>query len=387
MRLARTLLWAAVLSWPCLAPAQESSWSLARAEASLEGVADVRETRWTSTRPPGGAYDRIELHRYRSVAPRAAVLLYLPGTNMNGEVAVTDESHNLWLFLARRGVEVYALDYRTRFVPSAGVDDFGFMRHWGSQAFLGDVRAAAEQARRESGAGRLFVAGFSRGVFFAYALAAAEPGGVAGLIALDGYFKNHAPKDGYDLPAEKARIEASAAWASDVSGRLGWEKRRALMEAAAANPAGPATDAKFGTIGVQLADILYNAWRPGGLANAVEGLSRPEVLARLLAGYDRYYPTLQDVEGRSIADRDDDPATPIDDAWGETDVPVLYFGSTGMGADWLMNGIYSASRSGAQDVTLNVLERYGHLDVLVGENARREVFEPTLVWIAKRHAR
>ena len=37
---------------------------------------------------------------------------------MNGEIALTDEDHNLWIFLARRGVEVFTLDYRTRFASS-----------------------------------------------------------------------------------------------------------------------------------------------------------------------------------------------------------------------------------------------------------------------------
>jgi hypothetical protein len=55
-----------------------------------------------------------------------------------------------------------------------------------------------------------------------------------------------------------------------------------------------------------------------------------------------------------------------------------------MGADFLMNGIYSAAKSGSKDVTLNVLERYGHLDIVVGEKARADVFEPTLAWILER---
>jgi hypothetical protein len=108
------------------------------------------------------------------------------------------------------------------------------------------------------------------------------------------------------------------------------------------------------------------------------------VLAKLLAGYDRYYPAVQDSEGRSIGDRADDPRTPIDDLWGEMKTPVLYFGCTGMGGDWLLNGIYSAEKSGSSDVTLNVLERYGHLDVIVGDRARADVFEPTSAWILKR---
>jgi hypothetical protein len=101
-------------------------------------------------------------------------------------------------------------------------------------------------------------------------------------------------------------------------------------------------------------------------------------------GYDRWYPAIQNVEGRAIASVVDDPDTKVDDNWGKWTVPILYFGSTGMGADFLLNGIYSAAKSGSKDVTLNVLERYGHLDIVVGEKARADVFEPTLAWILER---
>ncbi len=363
----------------------ETAWTLSRAEAPVRAGADVRETRWTQARPPGGAFDRIQVHRYRSADPTVATLLYLPGTNMNGEVALADSDHNLWLFLARRGVDVFTLDYRTHSVPNAGLADLSFMRDWGLAAFVDDARSAAALAHRETGRSRVFVAGFSRGVSLAWAFAATEPpDGVAGLIALDGGFKSHAPRNQYDLAAERTAWEAKGTWASDVAGQLGWETRQKMMTAAAADPRGPALDAKYSSIGEQVSQILYGAWGPGGLANPVDGLSRPQVLATLLEGYDRYYPTVQDVEGRSIADRDDDPATPLDDAWGEMKTPVLYFGSTGMGGDFLLNGIYSASKSGSPDVTLNVLEKYGHLDVVAGDRARTEVFEPILVWITKR---
>jgi alpha-beta hydrolase superfamily lysophospholipase len=335
-------------------------------------------------RPPGGTYDLIELHRYRGQGPARAALLYLPGTNMNGEVALSDEDHNLWLFLAARGVDVFALDYRTRFVPPSGIEDFSFMRGWDMRAFVDDARAAAEKARAESGQRRLFVAGFSRGVSLAYALALAEPrDAVAGIVALDGSFKSHAPKGQFDRAAALAKLEGTRAFASDVSGTRGWEWRARLMKGAAENPKGPALDAKYPTAGDELADILYSAWRPGGLANAKGGKSTPAVLGRLLGGYDRYYPAVQDVDGRAIADFADDPGTSVDDGWGTLKAPVLYFGATGMGVDWLLNGIASAGGAGSPDVTINVIEGYGHLDVVAGDGARRDVFEPLLAWIGR----
>ena len=364
--------------------AAQSDWERV-AEAPLAGVPDVLETRWVATRPPGGPYDRIRVHRYRGEGEASAALLYLPGGNMNGVVAVNDENHNLWIYLARRGVDVYTLDHRMHFIPSSREQDFAFMRSWGLDMLVSDARLAAALARRESGVERLFVGGFSAGVTLSYTLVCAEPPeAIAGLIALDGSFKSHAPKAAFDHAAAVEQIEASGRYAGDVSGSLGWDKRHALMLAAGTDPSGPALDPGFDSVGAQVSDILYNDWGPGALANPRDGVSRVQVLAQLLDGYDRYYPAAFGVDWRSISDHDDDPRTALDDAWGELSLPVLYFGATGMGTRFLLNGIYSAGESGSEDVTLHVLEGYGHLDVLVGENAAREVFEPTLRWIRER---
>lgn len=369
------------------AAAAGPEWTAARG-ASIAGAADIGHSTWSMSRPPNGPYDRIEVHRYRAPAAPFATLLYLPGTNMNGEVALTDEDHNLWIFLARRGVEVFTLDYRTRFASSS-TDGAALasMKGWTTDAFVDDVKAASALARAESGRAQVYIAGFSRGVFLAYAYACAEPLAVAGLVALDRQFKSHAPKNQYAPEPDLRKLEESGAWAADVSGRLGWEGRQKLMLAAAENPAAPATDPKFKTVGEQLANLLQFAWGPGALANPLGGQSRPEILGRLLAGYDRYYPAVQDPEAKRMGDRDDDPTSALDDLWGEMKTPILYFGNARMPGDWLLNGIYSAQKSGSPDVTLNVLEGYGHLDVLVSDHARRDVFEPTLDWIRGRSAR
>ncbi|MEO8360999.1 MAG: alpha/beta hydrolase [Vicinamibacteria bacterium] len=364
-----------------------SEWTAGKS-APILGAPDVEQSTWTVERAPAGPFDKIEVHRYRAKATPIATVLYLPGTNMNGEVSLTDEDHNLWIFLARRGVEVFALDYRTRFASdSTDTTALASMKTWTTEAFVDDIKTAAALARAESGRSQLYVAGFSRGVFLAYAYACAEPAVTAGLIALDGQFKSHAPKNQYQMDTDVKKLEDGNAWATDVAGRLGWEGRQKLMLAVAANPNAPATDPKFKTIGEQLANLLQFAWGPGALANPMGGQSKPEVLGRLLAGYDRYYPAIQDVDARRMADRDDDPKTTIDDAWGEMKTPILYFGNARMPGDWLLNGIYSAQKSGSPDVTINVLEGFGHLDVLVSEHARVEVFEPTLAWIKARAAK
>ena len=361
----------------------EFEFEIASPERELTDIPGVLETRWSARRPPGEAHDRIQVHRYRTREPAQAALLYLPGTHMNGELALGDEAHNLWIFLARRGVEVYTLDYRSHFV-TADAADLSCMRGWGLDAYVGDVAAAAELARAESERPKLFVAGFSRGVTLAYALAMREPTpALAGLIALDGGFKR-VGAGAFDREEALRQLDSARRFGLDVAEGIGWERRAELLQRAAENPSGAALDASFASIGAQVARLLQGAWGDGALANPEGGASRVEVLAQLLAGYDRYYPAVQNVEGRALAQQDDDPASPLDDAWGESRLPIFYVGSTGMGARALRDGIHSAVESGSKDVQVRVLESHGHLDVLVGEASRREVFEPILAWIRSR---
>lgn len=365
------------------APLHAAEWRVASPEAEV--VSGVRETVWSLDVGDG---DRVGLHRYRGEQTPFATLVYLPGTNMNGALAVPDEDHNLWLFLARRGVDVFALDYRTHALGSGELDDAAVLRDWTMDAFVADALAAVSKARVESASSPLFVAGFSRGVGLAFGVVSGgQAGELAGLVGLDGPFKNLQPEEAYDRKGALESLASSQRWASDVAAGFGWERRARLMEAAAENPDAPALEGDFSSVGEQLAQILYRAWRPGGLANAVHGFSDPAVLGRLMADYDRYYPAVQNVEGASIADHADDPATSIDDDWGELDLPILAFSSSGMGTDWVMGAFYSATASGSQDVTLHLLEGYGHLDVIAGEHARQEVFEPTLEWMRERAKR
>ncbi len=365
-----------------------AEWERVAKEEAVARASEVLETRWSSTRPPGSLADRVQAHRYRVPGRTRAVLVYLPGTYMNGTSVVRDARHDLWTVLAEQGVETWVLDYRTHFVPPAPAapGDHAFMQDWTLGAFVDDARAVAALARRESGNDRVFVAGFSRGATLAYGFACTEAAsGVAGLVVLDGFFKRARESD-FDLAAEREKLLGSGRFSTDVAAGIGWEHRRQIMEGAASDPKGPATAPGFENVGAQLSQILYDAWRPGALADALHGVSRVEVLAQLLGGYDRYWPAVQNLEGQSIAGRADDPSTAIDDCWGELAAPVLYYGATNMGPDWILDGVYSAARSGSDDVTLHVLEGYGHLDVLVGERAPEEVYAPLTRWILDRSA-
>ena len=137
---------------------------------------------------------------------------------------------------------------------------------------------------------KIFIAGFSRGASFAYLFAAMHPQRVAGLVILDGF-----------IPRAPARAMPAGRVADDIGGRhLTYDKRRALMEAVIRDPGGPAPLPKYKTAAENLEHVVYDAdglfGGHGGLANPQGGFSDPSVLARVLIGYDRWWPAVQDYE-------------------------------------------------------------------------------------------
>ncbi|MBD3647845.1 MAG: hypothetical protein HUJ31_10435, partial [Pseudomonadales bacterium] len=254
---------------------------------------------------------------------------------------------------------------------------FDFMREWTLSRFTDDAELALKKIRDETGL-PVFVAGFSRGATFAFTLAGRAQ--LAGLIILDGSFKDFETAT-FDRESEMAALHKRKQYVSILSRSRGWENRQEMMRRAWQNPEGPALDDRFASAGEQLASTLYNAWGEGGLANPRDGISSVEVLGRLMEGYDRFYPMIQNVEGRAMASYRDDPATPLDDHFGEMSVPIIYFGATNLGTDHLLDGIWSVGYSGSRDVTYHVLENYGHVDVLVADNAVTDVYRIIARWI------
>ena len=144
----------------------------------------VHETVFRDSRG-SSAFDHIGLHRYvldsTGSARSSIVMLYLPGTNMNGEVTNDDPRYSLMLYLARHGVDFWALDYRTHFIPpQTPIEQLSELKGWTNELFESDIDAAARFVIAKTGRPRIFIAGFSRGVSFAYAYAARDPAPCSG---------------------------------------------------------------------------------------------------------------------------------------------------------------------------------------------------------------
>ncbi len=359
----------------------------------LKGAPGIYE--WTFTAVVGKSpFDKIALHRLAK-GPNPpehmdAVVLYLPGTNMNGEVALEDPKYSFQVYLAEHGVDVWSMDYRTHFIPAGTSEsDLAELKGWTNDLFESDIDAAAKFVSEKTrnlkitpglhlapgifvfgGPNKLFVAGFSRGVEFAYLYAARHPERVAGIIALDGFIPNH-----------PMRAVPAGHYADDIGGEhLTYDRRHKLMQMVIDNPDQAAPIPKYKTARDNLEHVVYDAGGffggKGGLANPQGGFSDPVVLAKLLISYDRYWPAVQDGEN---------PFTPeLLASLKASKIPVIAFASTNFGAKWPAMAEASARSTGAPDPSFAKFDGWGHLDVLAGTKSESEVFAPTVAWI-KQH--
>ena len=356
------------------ATAAAVEFNAAGAARELKGAPGIYE--WTFQAAVGkSAFDKIGLHRVATgptpPARPEAVVLYLPGTNMNGEVVLDDPRYSFQVYLAEHGVDVWSMDYRTHFIPpNTPQGDLAELAGWTNDLFESDIDAAAKFVSEKSGRSRIFVAGFSRGVEFAYLFAAKHyPERVAGIIALDGFIPSH--------PMRTAPLEPGI-YADDVGGKhLTYDKRRALMQMVIDSPDQPAPIPKYKTARENLEHVMYDAAPGNGaFANMQGGFSDPGVLAKLLIGYDRYWPAVQDGEN---------PFTPeLLASLKGSKIPVVAFASTNFGARWPDQVEAAAKSTGASDPSFKKFDGWGHLDVLAGTKSESEVFAPTAAWI-KQH--
>ena len=340
----------------------------------LKGAAGIYE--WTYQATVGKSpFDKIALTRIaKGPNPPAhpdAVVLYLPGTNMNGEVAIEDPRYSFQVYLAEHGVDVWSMDYRTHFIPpQTQQSDLSELAEWTNDLFESDINAAAAFVSTKSGRGRLFIAGFSRGVEFAYLFAAKHyPERVAGIIALDGFIPSH-PMRSEPLPAGQ--------YADDIGGKhLTYDKRHTLMQMVIDNPDQPAPIPKYKTARENLEHVMYDAAPGNGaFANMPGGYSDAVVLAKLLIAYDRYWPSVQDGEN---------PFTPeLLASLKASKIPVIAFASTNFGANWPTQVEAASKSTGAPDPSFTKFDNWGHLDVLAGTKSESEVYAPTAAWI-KQH--
>jgi pimeloyl-ACP methyl ester carboxylesterase len=388
---------------------------------------------WESDRPPYGPWDRIAVHRWvnepdngdatpgRPAPDPSKVLFVIPGT-WSSATGLHPEQDNAYWFAAR-GYDVYSLDFRASYVPDLPYERFapeglaGALRstaNWTYDTFREDIKAAVELAKEISGAEQVFLAGRSRGGRQMHMYAAKYADDLKGMIGLDGG-PIHRPADEPEVQASEGEFRQAMAefragtseppmdtYLSEIVLYEESQLAAALpfvdaevggpLPSQADLPHGPPPDGStIDTLAELLVYMAYFEWGEGRLTNVYtpypggdgEGYIDPQTVVDRLAGYLRYWPRVQDLEGQFMAGYANVPFLDYDDT-EDVEVPIIHFvgeltcpGGTCLDVD----RPYS---TGTEDVTVVYLPGYGHLDIYAGTHATEDVDAPMLDWMNAR---
>jgi pimeloyl-ACP methyl ester carboxylesterase len=313
-----------VVGFAVIAPAVETcaasdGWTQV-AVRSLKAYPDLEETVWQKVpiMPPNGPYDKIGLHRLvkKGIKP-LGVLFILPGTWSNGEQLTSNPPEDPWtkyenysqaIYWANRGFDVYAIDYRTHFVPiDLTQDQLSFMAEWGWDQWISDIKEAVNKAKEVSGAKRIYLAGesFGGGAAMNYASKYWQQD-LKGIILLDGGTggKRGGETNTYNLTKAIEGMIATRQWAREVGAPV--VGAIFLYKYALANPDAPAeyppgtklqpeinpiTGKPWANITEYCAYSLYMSWGPGGVTNIYGGYGKPTRNdSQIMSTFDRYWP-------------------------------------------------------------------------------------------------
>lgn len=317
------------------------------------------EDAWSCERPPGGPLDRVGLTR---LAPCGDLMnplvLYLPDRHHSGDARATNVREDLPLYLAQAGLRVWALGYRahTRVLGArAGAGPPAMP--WDFDTFADDVEWAMRFIRGTESSRGIWVAGMGDGATFAYELAHRDEPLLAGIVALDG------AATATPAPGSGAVLETGFPG-------IAWETRAALLNVVLTAPRSPSPVPGYASAAAALDELTFRDATyggNGGFSAARDGAADVRAVARYLAAADRWWPRAA-LQTRA-------PGA------GERAVPVFAVAAGRRGAAWSDLVTSSARIFGGEQATVRVLPSFGHVDVLVGRSAPRQVHEPVRVFI------
>lgn len=375
----------------------------------MKAYPDLTETVWqkNASAPPNGPYDKIGLHRLvKAGSEPVGVLFICPGTWSSGEQIISNppedpstkyENDTEAIYWANRGFDVYAIDYRTHFVPIyLTASQLSFMANWGWDQWISDIKEAVDMAKEVSGAKRIYMAGESFGGSAAmnYASLYWEED-LKGIILLDGGpgGKRGGQTNTYNLTKAIEIMITAGNWSIEVHSTGGIY----LFQYADAYPGAPPnfpppywpplqptinpmTGLPWANIAEYCAFAIYMAWGPGGVSNIYGGYGEASVMIHICATFDRYWPARLTLESAAISNWNNCPyvTTDFDDHYIEIDVPLLGFTSQLFGLPYMGPFIHGIANP---DFTGILLMGYGHLDVYSGVHSETDVSAPTYDWM------
>lgn len=392
-------------------------WVL-KSMSQVENNSSLVHFEWEICRPPYGPYDTITLHRvvpYSRVIPftrdNKKVIFMIPGTwDAGGWSKITDPNVNPMLYLAKNGYDVYTMQFRSYNIPDMDYDQFpgngidiSPTTDWTYGVYREDIKTCVDKIKSESKAQKVFMSGFSRGGVHMYIYASKYPGDIRGMIVFDYLVKKFPPSGdqmdeatyNYVVSLFKAGVLPDpdnpsqvipwiyGVFGLDIQGYNNWKLAGVLPYSK--YMVGGTLPANFPVISDYVADSAYHVWDvlglgQGALSNYYEGYIDRDVLVKTLNEFARYYPSIQTLEDLQMQAYADVPYFDYDD--NPIDLPMIAFLTPYIGCmfnNCLMDTLPNKTIN--DDVTINLLAGYGHMDVLFGKDSLTDVKQPLLDWL------
>ena len=378
-------------------------------------INSLTETYWEIERPPYGTYDKIGLRRLvaDSNTDPKGVVFYLPPSYTSARLYANNdgeylEKYDFRIYLANNGYIIYSLDYRTSYVPDSE-KDLSFMTKWGTVMYLTDIQTAIAYAKQVSGVNKVFLAGHSSGAKYVYAYAAQEWGqDLSGMIVMDGspWEMNAAPAPDNTMDINEVYNALSkgdtaadravfAQWSNLTPSPISYYDNYLPQFGSRFGEAigiykdpfkGPSYGpfAGFATVSDYLADQFQNVFGDKQYCNVENGYSTVEMqVAFATEAAVSYWPLVEYSEDAYTGNWGGDTLSGVGSDYlynlGRVDIPIIVFASSewttalGMEFAWKALGPTLIKNT---DRTYILLDGFGHLDILVGEQAQSLVFLP-----------
>lgn len=379
-------------------------------ESSKNIDENLIETVWSVNRPPFGKHDRIGVRRLilKDNENPVGALVYLPPSGTSARLYTDSEDYDFRIFLANRGFDIFSVDYRTSFILQDETE-IAFMTNWGTRMFLDDIREAILFMKRTTGIEKVYLAGHSTGGRYVYLYASERwREDISGMIVLDSApWESDGPEEnnsmdihkGYaalaqgDTPEnrqlfESWDLEAGPHYYDAVFAQFDKTFYTAVGIYYAEGPNAPSPVSGFNTVNDYLAWEIHNVWGPKQLSNVLEGYSSVEMLlAFFMQAAVPYWPLVDYMEEAYMGNWNGKP--PVQelrflDGIGDVDVPLIVFASeewtTALGMKFWFKYLGPIMVK-TSDTEFYLLENFGHLDVLLGEHAKENVFIPLYNWL------
>ena len=144
---------------------KNDGWTLVTNGITLKAYPELREYVWqkNASLAPNGPYDKIGLHRLVNTGITPKGVVFILGCPMwgVGEQMISNPPGDSWtkyanysqaIYWANRGFDVYAIDYRSHFIPtSLNASQLSFMADWGWNQWISDTKEAANKVKAVSG--------------------------------------------------------------------------------------------------------------------------------------------------------------------------------------------------------------------------------------------